>query len=105
MWVGDPQNLHIGLLPCRGVCQSNPISQDPHLLHLVSVHQRICLIKMSPLGEKPQANGANPELRQVWQLLPCLSFLSYSFIARAALIINIDFGGLAWLPTRYFILP
>lgn len=54
----------------------------------------------SPFWETPQADGASPELKQV--LAASCLFLSYSFMARAGLIINIDFGWLAWLPTRYF---
>lgn len=58
----------------------------------------------SPFWEMPQTNGASPELKQVLAAFSLPLFLSYSFMARAGLIINIDFGWLAWLPTRYFAL-
>lgn len=72
----------------------------------------------APTGQCPPENlpckdvPSGKSLRQVGSALSSnrfgsfspASFLSYSFIAIAALFINIDFGWMAWLPIRYFAL-
>lgn len=102
---GDPQNLQTGPLPSENEVGDIKAALLPRVLFCSnrSVSTRESALQRCPLWEKPQASGASPELKQVWQLLPCL-FCFLQLIAIAAFFINIDFGWLAWLPTRYFAL-
>lgn len=95
---GDPQNLQTGPLPSEDGVGDIETALLPRVLFCSnwSVSTRNV-----PSGKSLRQVGPALSLNRFGSFSPA-SFLSYSFIAIAALFINIDFGWLAWLSTRYF---